>query len=167
MLTRQEELLRLMGAAAESAPSSASLVAIAETGDSSAVLERCREVLGVVLEFGEDNWPDLARWSGALPTWFVEACGPEKMPERSADWLAWHASLSPEERWDLADSEPWRLSEWIDWLRPSRRTWYWLGASAAIPSVLTVWLVTQGSPAPTGALEWLLTVSGATDVDLD
>ncbi|GAB3831965.1 hypothetical protein HDA39_003028 [Kribbella italica] len=162
MLSREEELRRLLSEeisqlVGDEAPQGIGVQLAVGVVDSASALERCREVLSVVLRFGEEDWPSLERWTVELPRWFVEACGVEETAEKS---LEERADLSPEERWDLADAEPWRLSEWLEWLRPSRRTWHWLGASTGDGRTLTVSLDTPGAPSPTGALEWLLEVAG-------
>jgi hypothetical protein len=94
-----------------------------DVADSAFVVERCREVLSVVLRFGEEDWPSLERWAVELPGWFVGACAPKPTPEEAERRMAWWRSLSFEEQRDVYEG-PWELSEWLEWLRPSRRTWY-------------------------------------------
>jgi hypothetical protein len=137
----------------------------ARSTDSELLLGRCREVLLVVLGYGESGWPPLATWHLVLPSWFVQACGPEQTAEEAARWLAWWKSLPPDEQAAVADEQPWALSDWLHWFEPDQRFWYWLGADASDPRLLRIWLDTPGSPAPTGSLEWLLKAAGAAEVE--
>ncbi|GAA3594599.1 hypothetical protein [Kribbella ginsengisoli] len=121
-------------------------------------------MLEVVLRYGERDWPALAEWQRELPDWFVLASGPEQSEQEDHEWLVWWKSLPPDQQNEIEDRQPWALSEWLEWLRPSERTWYWLGAEQASTTLLKVWLDTPGSPAPVGALEWLLKAAGAIEV---
>ncbi|MFI5706257.1 hypothetical protein [Kribbella sp. NPDC051620] len=118
----------------------------------------------MVLRYGERDWPSVSEWQRELPQWFVLASGPEHSEQEDQEWLVWWKSLPPDQQNEVEDRQPWALSEWLEWLRPSERTWYWLGAEQSSTTQLKVWLDTPGSPAPVGALEWLLKVAGAVEV---
>lgn len=135
------------------------------SADSAEVLRRCREVLEVVLRYREEEWPPLQGWQQELPRWFVLACAPEQSEEEAQEWLAWWKSLPADEQDEVEGRQLWALSDWLVWLQPAGRTSYWLGAEQVGPSRLTVWLDADGSPAPVGALEWLLKAAGATEIE--
>jgi hypothetical protein len=118
-----------------------------------------------ILELGANRWPELAKWQKELPAWFVLACAPEKTPEEEQVALTHWRSLSPAEQAIADESEPWSLSDWLWWLEPENRTWYWLGADAVDSRRLVVYVGTDGAPSATGALYWLLKAAGASQVD--
>jgi hypothetical protein len=163
-LTPEVERQRLLAQDSADAAREAAIEVSAHSLDSSLLLQRCREVMTVVLGHDQSNWPSLAGWRAELPTWFVDACGPEQSAEEAQRWLAWWRSLPPEEQDAVEEQQPWALSDWLEWLQPAERTWYWLGAEESDPHRLLIWLDAPGSPAPTGALEWLLKAAGATDI---
>lgn len=165
MLTPSDELRLLLSDDSAGVAGRSAIELSAYSADSADLLNRCRQVLEVVLRHGEKDWPTLPGWQQELPEWFVLACGPElSEEEEDKEWLAWWKSLPPDQQNEIEDRQPWALSEWLEWLRPSERTWYWLGAELLSRTQLTIWLDTPGSPAPIGALEWLLKASGATEV---
>lgn len=164
-MTAQDELRRLLAEDPAGAADVAAYEFVADSPDSGELLRNCREVMSVVLRRQEDEWPSLDGWRELLPRWFVDACGPELTHEQ-ADWQsAWLKSLPAEQQVAAEDAIPWSLADWLEWLRPSERTWYWLGADATDQRVLRVWVDVPGHPSPTGALEWLLKASGATKVE--
>ena len=129
-----------------------------------AVLERVREVLRLVLAAGEGEWPDLAEWRVTLPQWFLSACAEEETPENAEKWLAWWRTLDPDARAQAARDRPWSLTDWLHWLYPPERQWFWWGASTNGDDLITITVVVNGWPAPLGALEWLLKAAGASTV---
>jgi hypothetical protein len=162
-----EERRRLLGEGVAGVAEIAAIELSVGSADSGLLLQRCREVMEVVLRHDEQqDWPTLAGWRRELPEWFVVACGPEQSGEEAQRWLVWWKSLPPAEQGEVEDRQPWALSDWLEWLQPSERTWYWLGAEKDGPHRLRVWLDVDGSPAPIGALEWLLKAAGATEIEV-
>lgn len=58
----------------------------------------------------------------------------------------------------------WSLADWLHWLEPSQREWFWWDAFLQSRNTLLERVQVNGWPTPLGALEWLLRVCGATDV---
>lgn len=141
----------------------ASVVALCRD-DAPGVAERAREVLRAVLESGGPLWPSAGEWRALLPAWFVEVCEPEQAREEAEQWLTWWRGLSSDEQAIAARERRWTLSDWLYWLEPSERQWFWWDAVVEDLDRLRVVVEVPGWPAPLGALEWLLRASGAVEV---
>ena len=133
-------------------------------GDASRVAERSREVLQVVLAHAGPPWPAVSEWRQVLPAWFVNASAPERPREEAEQWLGWWRSLPPEEQARVTRSQRWALADWLYWLEPSERQWFWWDAVVESPEILRVIVQVSGWPAPLGALDWLLRAAGAVEV---
>jgi hypothetical protein len=129
------------------------------------VLGRCREVLAVVIDHQAGDWPDVSAWRELLPSWFVEAC-PDESPEETERWLAWWRSLPREQQVEAERARAWSLADWLYWLEPDERQWFWWAATVE-DDALRVAVELSGWPAPLGALEWLLRTAGATTVTVE
>ncbi|TWD73101.1 hypothetical protein FB561_6986 [Kribbella amoyensis] len=163
-MKREIEQQRLLGTKDD--PSVGAVEVVAQADEPEVLLGRCREVLAVVLSYGESDWPSPARWAAVLPSWFLEACGPETSPAEAEEWLRAWRLLTPDRQLEVEAEEPWTLSDWLHWLQPGERTWYWLGARIRDPRVLVILLDVPGHPSPVGALDWLLKAAGATEVEI-
>lgn len=135
-------------------------VAVATSGDIDAVLARCREVLLVVLQASRDEWPSGDTWSERLPRWFVQGCAAEE-PAEAARWLAWWRGLDGEARERAANARRWTLSDWLHWLQPEERQWFWWDGVALSQHEARILVEVPGWPIALGALEWLVRVAGA------
>lgn len=132
--------------------------------DAGQVGERAREVLRVVLAQADQSWPALSEWRLLLPPWFVESSAGEQSLEEAGRWLSWWRSLPAEERASVARARAWTLSDWLYWLQPSERQWFWWDALVENTDTLRVVVEVSGWPAPLGALDWLLRAAGAVEV---
>ena len=132
--------------------------------DPKVVLDRSRQVLRQVLANSTTSWPTLEEWRQILPEWFVDACAPEQSVEENERWLQWWRSLPPGEKAQAANERRWTLPDWLFWMEPSERQWFWWDARVD-GSTLRVIVEVPGSPSPIGALKWLLRTSGALRVD--
>jgi hypothetical protein len=99
-----------------------------------------REVLEVVLERPEGDWPELDEWKRALPGWFLAACVDDA-----------------EVRDCVIDR--WSLRAWIYWFQPELRKWRWWSGDPSETALRVTVLVLQ-RPYLRGALEWLVSVAG-------
>ena len=54
--------------------------------------------------------------------------------------------------------------DWLHWLEPDNRTWFWWDAAVTQDDALRVMVEVPGASAPLGALEWLFKASGAGEV---
>lgn len=134
-------------------------------GNSETVLNRCKEVLFVVLQQDADHWPSDGRWRALLPEWFVAQCSKELTKEEADRWLkAWH-QLPPEEQSRAVGEIKWSVANWVYWFQPDERQWFWWDAMIKDPNTIQIAVEVLGWPFPWGELDWLLRASGATSVD--
>jgi len=135
-------------------------------GDADSVLSRVREVLDAVLAHSAPPWPPAEEWARLLPGWFVQNCAPPRTREEAEQWLNRWRSLPPEDQAGAILKERWALADWLHWLEPSERQWFWWDAVVRDAEALKVMVEVSAWPAPLGALEWLLRASGAAEVSL-
>lgn len=135
--------------------------------DPSAVIERAKAVLRIVNDNCVPRFPDDATWVSLLPTWFLEQCAPERTRQDAERQAMWENSLSDEERARVVATKAWSAADWLYWLRPENRFWYWWDAVAINETIAAVAVEVHEWPLPTGALSWLLRASGAERVDAE
>lgn len=121
-------------------------------GSSEDLLDRCREVLEEILDAGPALWPSVDEWRSSLPQWFVRGCADEPAAEDDARWLAWWRGLDPPARQQASRDRPWSLADWLWWMQPDERTWFWWNARRANEHEVQIHLEVPGWPSPTGAL---------------
>lgn len=100
----------------------------------------------------------------ALPEWFVQACAREESNEEQASWLRWWRSLDGEARARAASERPWTVDDWLYWMRPDERQWFWWESRMASPDAGLVSVEVADWPAAVGSLLWLLRASGVDDL---
>jgi len=100
----------------------------------------------------------------ALPAWFLTACAPEQTQQEAERWLAWWRTLPPEKQQEAEDAQPWSLPQWLHWMRPQQRTWYWFECDIAAGRELLLAVEVDGWPFPWGSLRWLFLAAGAASV---
>ena len=110
-------------------------------GGPSAVLDRAREVLRVVVE-PRRPWPSTDEWRQLLPAWFVEACSDDE-----------HVTTCVLDRWSLR--------AWVWWFQPEQRRWLWWDAGAEGDDLWVEVVPTGTGSLLLGTLEWLLKAAGA------
>lgn len=123
------------------------------------VLAGVREVMKAVLS-NIDPWPDLDGWRNVLPAWFVERSAPEQTKEEAERWLASWRKLPPEEQ-AKAEERGWSLSNWLYWLEPEQRQWYWWDGRVIDQDTVRIVIDARDIPTALGALVWLLKAAGA------
>ncbi len=133
--------------------------------NSSQVLNRAREVLGIVLKRGTQSWPSDNEWFTLLPDWFISKCAPECSKEESEKWLSWWKGLPPDKQAEVVRKEKWSVLDWIYWFKPGKRQWFWWDALVKGEDMFIVAVEVDGWPFPWDALGWLLRASGATSVE--
>jgi hypothetical protein len=142
-------------------------VLVRTSGDAGDLLRRCCDVLRVVVSASAPgDWPSEATWSARLPRWFVQAAAAEESEEQAAQWLAWWRGLDQEARARAARERPWSLADWLHWLQPDERQWYWWNGVAEGAHEARVFVEVSGWPAALGSLEWLLRAAGAESVNI-
>jgi hypothetical protein len=133
-------------------------------GDAGSVRERAVEVLRAILAHGGPPWPAVAEWRKLLPGWFVENSAPERSRAEAERWLVRWRSLSAEEQAKATSVQSWTLADWLYWLEPAERQWFWWDSVIESPDELHVMVDVPGWPAPLGALDWLLRAAGAVQI---
>jgi len=131
------------------------------------VLRRAKGVLVVVDQTAcSGAWPALEVWLQLLPEWFGSAFLPERTPEEDAAYLQWWDGLDYAQK-QQAHAKPtqWRLSNWLYWLHPDRRMWYWWDDQVLDESTCSVTLLVADLPFPEETFKWLLHAAGATSID--
>jgi hypothetical protein len=133
------------------------------------VLQRCKEVMQLILDHQMRKWPSEEEWYKLLPKWFIGACAPEKTLEEDEDYLEKWRQLSPQEQMLLEES-PWSIMEWVSWFEPSedsynQRCWFWWNAFIKDANTLVIAVAVVDFPTPYGSLFWLLKASGAIKIE--
>jgi len=136
-------------------------------GNAPHVLQRCREVLEVVLmQLDAERWPTELEWRSLLPPWFVEECAEERTAEEMERELARWRALPWTEQARLERTAEWSLLNWLYWFDPhGGEPRYWLWWDALVRDGNTVWVGVDQRELPWGTLDWLLRAAGADSVD--
>jgi hypothetical protein len=136
-------------------------------GNANNVLEKAKSVLRIINQYDGENWPDQDHWKNILPDWFVRNCGPDLSSEEAEAELARLSNLSPQEQLEEEKTAVWSLSNWLYYLEPENRRWYWWDGQVIDPEILIVAIEVYDWPFPWGSLDWLLRASGANKVETE
>jgi hypothetical protein len=169
MLMSSVELRHIdRGPGSDEVPGGVGLIEVKVSTEGSAVdvIERSRSVLRGVLTMTLDELRSPSAGALRLPVWFVAGCAPERSTEDDERWLAWWRGLDPEARARASDERPWSVGDWLYWMLPEERQWYWWDARVDRDRSARVFVEVAGWPTATGALQWLLRVAGASSVDV-
>lgn len=168
-MNRLDELRHLEhGAHPGEMPDGAGLVTVHLTSDRGieTVVARSKEVIACILEASDDNSLDIELLHETLPSWFVDACAPERTEEEQRQWLQWWRGLDSKGRAEEEYNAVWSLDNWLYWLEPAERQWFWWDAVAHDPHSARILVEVPGWPYASGALEWLLRAAGATEINI-
>jgi hypothetical protein len=123
---------------------------------------RVSSVIRTIDEMALTGWPDDDEWQCKLPEWFTAACAPRLTQRQAELWLECWKGLSPDERARTEIENDWSLDDWIYWMKPDNRQWFWWDAALLkehdhilVAVEVNVW------PFPWGSLRWLFRASGA------
>lgn len=164
MIPPEEQRHLTQGPRSDEQPGGAGLVRVVVSApDVQATIASAKAVLTAILD-APAPWPSTEEWAGRLPAWFVSACAPEQTDAEKQQWLAWWRGLDPAARSEAEKARPWSLDDWLFYLEPDERQWFWWSAEAQDEHRGTVWVEVLGWPTPVGALEWLLRAAGAESV---
>jgi hypothetical protein len=157
----QDEISRVREGAKESLPAGKILANFIAScnGDAPRVLDRCKQVLRVVLQASAEDWPSTDAWRSKLPEWFVEVCS-EEISQAEAER---RLRLSMKERISL--SQRWTVSAFVHWFQPGERYWYWWDAEVKDTNTIHIKVIAQDEPFPWGSLDWLLRAAGSLSVE--
>ena len=132
------------------------------------VLAKAKEVLKIVDEATLAGWPVAGDLTPRLPEWFVSACVAEMSPEQANKWLSWWRSLPPEEQRKAEIEKDWSLENWLYWMQPSNRQWFWWDAKVLEDyDHIALAIEVEAWPFPWGALRWLFRAAGASAVEAE
>lgn len=164
-LNRERRRL-LHGAGAEMPAAGLGALELFVVSESSAeaVLDLVRQVLLRINRASRRPWPSLDQWRWLLPRWFVARAGDELTREQVLEYLDWLALLPSTEARRIEEEQPWSLGDWLHWMHPERREWYWLGGVLVEERRALVRLEIHVVPAAWDAFRWLARTAGASDV---
>jgi Immunity protein 35 len=134
-------------------------------GDAANVERKAKDIMLRVDELARTQWPADTEWSTQLPAWFVNRCAKEMTQEEATRWLGWWRELSGQKQAEVELAKEWCLLDWLYWLVPENRTWYWWDSEVRSADCLIVNVEVDGWPFPWGSLSWLLRASGAIEVE--
>ena len=100
-------------------------------GNALEVKELMRKVL-LTINYGysKSKWPNLDEWLTRLPSQFTCNFAPELDAEEAQKHIRWLSALSYRQKVAQArKKEKWRLGNWLVWMEPSERLWFWWGAT--------------------------------------
>jgi hypothetical protein len=161
MTANRDEIRRLREGPKEVLPAGYFIVSFMAhcAGNAAEVLDRCKEVLHLVLQPDSEVWPSTDEWRSILPEWFVEKSREELSQQEEEREL----QLPLKERIRL--NERWSVGAFLHWFQPSERYWYWWDAVVQDANTLHIKVIADDVPFPSGSLDWLLRASGALSVD--
>jgi hypothetical protein len=132
------------------------------------VLAKAKEILKIVDEATLAGWPAKGNLGPRLPEWFTSACVKEMSPDQAKRWLAWWKSLPPEEQSKTEIEKDWSLDNWLYWMEPSNRQWFWWDAKVLEDyDHIALAIEVEAWPFPWGALRWLFRAAGASAVEAE
>jgi len=89
-------------------------------------------------------------------------------PEQANKWLSWWRSLPPEEQRKAEIEKDWSLENWLYWMQPSNRQWFWWDAKVLEDyDHIALAIEVEAWPFPWGALRWLFRAAGASAVEAE
>jgi len=166
MQTRiEEELHRLVHGLPEKLPEGLGTVRfiVLTKRDLDALIRKSKTVLEIVdRQALGDDWPTPERWPSLLPRWFIDACAHEMTPAEAQRWLARWEKLDEEQRRAEEKGKAWALADWLYWMEPGRRSWWWWDSH--VNDRCEVDVQVDEWPFPWGSLSWLLRAAGASEV---
>ena len=93
-------------------------------------------------------------WKSELPEWFISKCRPERTEEQKIEYLKWWDSLSIEEKNKHSQKKQiWSLKNWLYWMDPDEREWYWGKAESISDDEIMLTILVYGHPFPDGSLK--------------
>lgn len=89
-------------------------------------------------------------------------------PEQAKQWLAWWKGLPPTEQTRAEIEKDWSLDNWLYWMEPGNRQWFWWDAKMLEDyDHIALAIEVEAWPFPWGALRWLFRAAGASAVEAE
>ena len=164
-LQRMEE-----GAPADAKPDGVGIVRFLVRCPSGAehVLERAKSALEKVDVAALQGWPLNENATPKLPAWFTAVCSADISAEQARQWLAWWQSLPPDEQARAEREKGWSLHNWLYWMEPNNRQWFWWDAMVSKDyEHIALEIEVEAWPFPWGSLRWLFRAAGASAVEAE
>lgn len=136
------------------------------SNNSTVVMELARKtLLEINYQYDNDKWLTIENWKQILPEQFLANCVPEMADDEIAMHKKWWESLSYKEKLKEAKKEDkWMLSNWLYWLEPKERVWFWWGSEVLDENHFVFSAKTLDDLFLSGSLKWLFLGSGAKSV---
>ncbi|OCG73066.1 hypothetical protein A9G42_11700 [Gilliamella sp. Nev6-6] len=133
------------------------------------VLNLAKRILVIVNYNSEPVWPSFEEWLKILPDKFINNCAKELTKEELKEQKIQWDNLTYEQRLEEAKKDQaWTLSDWLGWLEPDAREWFWWNAHKFDGEIenthFLIEVTALDDPFPSGALKWLFKACGAIDV---
>lgn len=132
------------------------------------VLAKVKSVLRIVDQVALTHWLSHEEWAAKLPEWFTARCAPEETREEADEWLVRWKNLPPEEQARIREEGDWSLDNWLYWLQPPNRQWFWWDAKALddIDHIIVA-VEVEAWPFPWASLKWLFKAAGASALEAE
>lgn len=141
------------------------LFRVSGSDDPSALIRKAKSVLAIIDETALlGDWPEIDNWRSRLPQWFVDACAPAMSELEANTWLIRWKKMSLKERAADEASRLWSLDNWLYWMEPERRTWFWIRAEPISSEDVMFAIDVEEWPFPWDNMKWLWKAAGAKDV---
>lgn len=116
------------------------------------VLSTVRKVMREIAMQSVEGWDDNDDWSGHFPECFMGKFTEELSEEEAHAWLSRWRRMGKEER-EREEQNAWALSDWLYWMSPDNRSWFWWDAKVASPDIIVLAVSVDEWPFPWGL--WL------------
>ena len=131
---------------------------------SSVALIEAKNVLAIIDQRSFGKWPSISEWKKLLPAEFVSTFRLPLSKEQAEEWLTWWRRLNPEEQMDAENKRVWSLEDWLYWMQPDNRCWFWQASKLIDECQIRFYLNAFEWPFPWGSFRCLLLGVGAKEV---
>jgi len=131
------------------------------------VLAKVKSLLICVDEASLNGWLPDEVWLKKLPLWFTQACAVSLTKDQADARLAQWRRLTPEQQAKAERDQQWSLDNWLWWMTPNQRMWFWWDVNVLSPSKIAVAVEATEWPFGWGALRWLFKAAGADSLEAE
>ncbi len=132
------------------------------------VLSKVKTVLRILDDAALRGWPESQQCKPVLPSWFTSFCVAEMSDVEAKEWLARWQNLSPEDKLHVEREKDWSLNNWLFWMEPDNRQWFWWDAEVVEErDHIALAIEVEAWPFPWGALRWLFRAAGASTLEAE
>lgn len=131
------------------------------------IIDKVSNILLVILENSENQWPTLKEWEQLFPTWFIEKFAADMTKEEAEKWLKKWRKMSLKKKAKIKETMKWSLPDWLYWFEPQNREWEYHSISNISKDSFNFNILVDGWPFPHGAIDWLLKNCGVSSISID